>query len=94
MSLVTLSAGKIEVRDALTRSVEVFNGGKRIDQFERWLDAIPLQRRHLLVMIEPGGEGDFHSVDSAAKSRQAQYGFTVVGADHVIKLGFELGAAP
>ncbi len=94
MVLVTLSPGMIEIRDALTRSVKSFSGARRLDEFESWLDAIPLARRHLLLMIEPGGEVDFATMNEAAKTKGAQYGFTVVGAKHVVRLGYELGKTP
>ncbi|WP_372717175.1 hypothetical protein [Novipirellula sp.] len=94
LTLVTLSTKRIQVHDALTRSVKTLSGSKRLDQWESWLENIPLDRRQLLILIEPGGEGDFREVEGTLEKNRAQYGFTVVGADHAIRLGYELKAMP
>lgn len=94
MVLVTLSLGLVEIRDSLTRSVKTFTSARRLDDFEKWLATIPLGRRHLLLMIEPGGESDFSAMHTAVKESGARYGFTVVGAKHAVRLGYELGTTP
>jgi len=88
--LVSISDRSMVIRDALTQSVTELTGPTQVEQWRRWLRDIPLSRRHLLLRIQPGGERDFQSIRTAADEANAQYGYTVVGADDQAKFGHEL----
>lgn len=94
MVLITLSPGSIQIRDALSRTINTFNGARRTDDFQDWIEQVDLQRRHLLVLIEPGGVSDFDTVRQSVTKAKAQYGYSVIGPNHAVRLGFELGTAP
>ncbi|MFG0262329.1 MAG: hypothetical protein ACF788_08055 [Novipirellula sp. JB048] len=94
LTLITLGSGRIEIRDALTRSAKIFRGRKRLSQLATWFSTTPLLHRHLLVMIEPDGASDFQTVKELATNHNASYGFTVVGRDHAVRLSYELELTP
>ncbi len=92
--LVTIAPGEIEIRDALLRSTQTFSGSSRTREFESWLADVPLNRRHILVMVRPGGESDLTTIKAAADSVGARYGYTVIGDDDSVRLGYEVKVIP
>lgn len=92
--LVTLSGGRIELRDALTRSTESMKGLDRLDRFQDWMDTMALQRRQLYILIEPGGAADFAALKKPLADSHAVYGYSVVAADHTVRMSFELDQLP
>lgn len=92
--LITIAPGEIEIRDALLRSTKTFSGASRGDDFESWLVGTSLGRRHLLIMVRPGGEGDLVTIKAAADSAGAQYGYTVIGDNDSVRLGYEVKGIP
>tara|TARA_R110002073_G_scaffold73085_7_gene178790 strand:+ start:7274 stop:8104 length:831 start_codon:yes stop_codon:yes gene_type:complete len=94
LTLITLSAQTIEIRDALSRTTRVFRGARRLRELEMWFTTTPMLHRHLLVFVEPGGAGDFQTIETLATGNDARYGFTVVGLNHAVRLGYELETTP
>ncbi|TWU26775.1 hypothetical protein Pla52o_06300 [Novipirellula galeiformis] len=94
LTLITLGSGRIEIRDALTRSAKVFRGPKRLSQLKKWFSTTPMSHRHLLVLVEPDGASDFQTVEQLSTSNKASYGFTVVGRNHAVRLSYELEITP
>jgi vacuolar-type H+-ATPase subunit I/STV1 len=94
ITLITLAAGKIEVRDALTKSKQDYTGPRRTNDLFAWLDANDLSSRQVYLVIKPGGTTDFHAVQEHLDDSNAVYGFNVTGAADSIRLGFEMPPLP
>lgn len=92
LTLVTLIGKSIEVRDARDRQTRSFRGPRRLDEFRSWLDERRLANRHLLLRIKPGGASDYQALAPTLAEGRVNYGYTVVGEDEAVRLGFELEA--
>lgn len=93
VTLVTINATTIEIRDSLTRKSSSFTGGQRIAKWQDWVDRTSMKERQLFVQVEPGGAADFESIQSSLQADNVIYGYTVIGAGSRIRLGYETEAA-
>ncbi|QDT59387.1 hypothetical protein SV7mr_18940 [Stieleria bergensis] len=87
--LITVSRDAIKIKDSLTRSQESFVGGDRADRVDDWLALTPLNDRHVLVLVEPGGASEFRAIKSSLKKSRASFGYSVVETQHSVLLEFE-----
>ena len=94
VTLMTLDGTSIELRDALTQSSESFVGGRRLASLEQWLKTNSLAQRQLYIMIQPGGSNDFDAMRQLLEDANAVFGFTVVGENDSVQLGFEVNQIP
>ncbi len=94
ITLITLAAGKIEIRDALTKFKQDYSGPRRANDLFAWLDANDLSSRQIYLVIKPGGTTDFHAVQEHLDDSGAVYGYNVTGAADSIRLGFEMPTLP
>jgi len=94
ITLITLGAGKIEIRDALTKFTQDYTGPRRTNDLFAWLDANDLSSRQIYLVIKPGGTPDFDAVQERLDNKRAVYGYNVTGAADSIRLGFEMPSLP
>ena len=92
--LITLTGSEIVVRDAMSKSSQTYRGSRRLSEFEEWLDGIGSARRHVMIRVQPGGAGDYESLKATFDRGDWSFGFTVVGADDSVRIGFELEQQP
>ncbi len=94
ITLITLGAGKIEIRDALTKFTQDYTGPRRTNDLFAWLDTNDLSSRQIYLVIKPGGTPDFDAVQERLDNKKAVYGYNVTGAADSIRLGFEMPSLP
>jgi len=94
VTLITLRAGTIELRDALSRDSIDFVGPKRLDELRAWLKINALDKRQIFLVVTPGAAGDFEAIRADLNKLRAVYGFNVSGSAAQIRLGFEVTAVP
>jgi|GEM_PF-2821065 len=90
LTLISLKQSSVTLRDALSQTVLDLTGGNRIERLRTWIRDSGTKSRHFMVFIEPDGTLDFQAVQKLLDDASALYGYTVVAADHPVKLGFEL----
>lgn len=89
VTLIILEGRAVDLRDAGSKSKQMFRGPRRLDLMRDWLSQNDLSRRQLFVVIKPGGAGDFTALQTDLDRSGAVYGYNVAGADEQIRLGFE-----
>jgi hypothetical protein len=94
ITLITLGARQIEIRDALTKFKDDYTGSRRTNDLFAWLDANDLSSRQIYLVVKPGGTDDFHTVQKHLDDSSAIYGFNVSGAAESVRLGFEMPSLP
>lgn len=92
LTLLLIRENEIELRDALTQISLRWTGLARMNQFRSWLDSNGIGSRHFLLLIRPGGAGDYQSIRKDLEEADAAFGFDVVGGQRSIRLGFEVEA--
>jgi len=94
ITLITLDARKIELRDALTKEKQDFVGPRRTNDLFAWFDANDLSSRQVYLVVKPGATADFHAVQEHLDDSGAVYGYNVTGSKDNIRLGFEMPSLP
>lgn len=94
IALVIFEDKTIELRDALARSTQSWQGPRRLNELRTWLTATDLSKRQLFLVIKPGSAGDFEAIQKDLDRMNAVYGYNVAGEDERIRLGFEAEGLP
>ncbi|HBJ36006.1 MAG TPA: hypothetical protein DDZ51_14910 [Planctomycetaceae bacterium] len=89
LTLVILNDQAIELKDAITKSKQIWRGSSRLDQFRTWLNETEMNQRQLYIIIKPGSASDFSAMRVSLDRSNATYGFNVSGDDETVLLGFE-----
>lgn len=89
LTVIILNNEAIELKDAMTKSRQIWRGGSRLDQFRKWLNETDLNQRQLYLVIKPGSASDFSAMRVSLDRSNAMYGFNVSGDDETVLLGFE-----
>jgi hypothetical protein len=89
LTLIILDNQAIELKDAMTRSKQIWKDASRLDRFRTWLDETDLSQRQLYIVIKPGSASDFTAMQVSLRRSNATYGFNVSGADETVFLEFE-----
>lgn len=90
LTIIVLQRGAIELKDAMTKTTEAWQGARRLDRLREWLATAELGSRQLYVVVKPGGAGDFQAIRRDLSNSNTKYGFNVSGEDDRISLRFEM----
>ena len=90
LTIIVLERGAIELKDAMTKTKESWQGAQRLDRLREWIAISELAKRQLYIVVKPGGAGDFQAIRQDLSNSNTTYGFNVSGEGDRISLRFEL----
>jgi hypothetical protein len=90
LTIIVLERGAIELKDAMTKTKESWQGSQRLDRLREWLATAELGNRQLYIVVKPGGAGDFQAMRRDLSNSNTTYGFNVSGEGDRISLRFEM----
>jgi hypothetical protein len=87
-----IASDQVQVLEIDANRRQAFSGANRVASLRQWIDRQDITAAHFLLILRPDTNQFFSPLRSHLQSKNASYGFDVIGANRPLKMRSEIAA--